>query len=30
MEQKCAVIHETGDVGQLEVENLPDRLDLYI
>jgi len=30
MEQKCVVVHETGDVGQLEVENLSDRFDLYI
>ena len=30
MEQKCVIVHETGEVGQLEVENLSDELDLYI
>lgn len=30
MEQKCVIVHETGTVGQLEVENLSDVLDLYI
>lgn len=30
MEQKCVIVHETGTVGQLEVENLSDGLDLYI
>jgi hypothetical protein len=28
--QKCVVVHETGNVGQLEVENLSDVFDLYI
>lgn len=30
MEQKCVVVHETGNVGQLEVENLSELLDLYV
>ncbi len=30
MEQRCVIVHETGNVGQLEVENLSDLLDLYI
>jgi hypothetical protein len=30
LEQKCVTVHETGDVGQLEVENLSDIFDLYI
>jgi hypothetical protein len=30
MEAKCVTVHETGDVGQLEVENLSEGLDLYI
>jgi hypothetical protein len=30
LEQKCVVVHETGDVGELEVENLSDVFDLYI
>lgn len=30
LEQRCAVVHETGNVGQLEVENLSEMLDLYI
>ena len=30
LEQKCVVVHETGNVGQLEVENLSELLDLYI
>src|SRR5947209_7347461 len=30
MEQKCVIVHETGEVGQLEVENLSELLDLYI
>ncbi|MCE9610247.1 MAG: hypothetical protein K8R23_08655 [Chthoniobacter sp.] len=30
LEQKCVTVHETGDVGQLEVENLSEHLDLYI
>ncbi len=30
LEQKCVTVHETGNVGQLEVENLSDVLDLYI
>ena len=30
LEQKCVTVHETGNVGQLEVENLSDSLDLYI
>ena len=30
LEQKCVTVHETGTVGQLEVENLSDSLDLYI
>jgi hypothetical protein len=30
MEQKCVVVHETGQVGQLEIENLSDVFDLYV
>lgn len=30
LDQKCVIVHETGDVGQLEVENLSDLLDLYV
>jgi len=30
LEQKCVIVHETGTVGQLEVENLSELLDLYI
>ena len=30
LEQKCVTVHETGDVGQLEVENLSEHFDLYI
>ncbi len=30
MEQKCVIVHETGNVGQLEVENLSELLDLYV
>ncbi len=30
MEQKCVVVHETGNVGQLEVENISELFDLYI
>jgi len=30
MEQKCVIVHETGNVGQLEIENLSDVLDLYV
>src|SRR5258708_35831029 len=30
LEQKCVIVHETGNVGQLEGENLSDLLDLYI
>ena len=30
LEQKCVTVHETGDVGQLEVENLSELFDLYI
>jgi hypothetical protein len=30
MEQKCVVVHETGNVGQLEVENISALFDLYI
>ncbi len=30
LEQKCVVVHETGEVGQLEVENLSGLFDLYI
>jgi len=29
LEQKSVIVHETGNVGQLEVENLSDVLDLY-
>lgn len=29
-EQKCVIVHETGNVGQLEIENLSDGLDLYV
>lgn len=30
LEQKCVTVHETGDVGQLEIENLSELFDLYI
>ncbi|HEV7402233.1 MAG TPA: DUF6569 family protein [Chthoniobacteraceae bacterium] len=30
MEQKCVIVHETGTVGQLEVENLSDEWDLFV
>ena len=30
LEQKCVTVHETGNVGQLEVENLSELFDLYI
>ena len=30
LEQKCVVVHETGNVGELEVENLSELFDLYI
>ena len=30
LEQKCVVVHETDDVGQLEIENLSELLDLYV
>ena len=30
MEQRVVTVHETGNVGQLEVENLSDIFDLYI
>ena len=30
LEQKCVVVHETGNVGELEVENLSEFFDLYI
>jgi hypothetical protein len=30
LEQKCVIVHETGSVGQLEVENLSELFDLYI
>src|SRR3954462_13001425 len=30
LEQKCVVVHETGTVGQLEIENLSDAFDLYV
>jgi hypothetical protein len=30
LEQKCVTVHETGNVGQLEVENLSQLFDLYI
>lgn len=30
LEQKSVTVHETGNVGELEVENLSDLLDLYI
>src|SRR3954467_9243214 len=30
LEQRCVTVHETGTVGQLEVENLSDSYDLYI
>jgi hypothetical protein len=30
LEQKCVTVHETGNVGQLEVENLSESFDLYI
>ena len=28
LEQKCVIVHETGNVGQLEIENLSEALDL--
>lgn len=30
LEARTVLVHETGDVGQLEVENLSEHLDLYI
>ena len=30
LEQKCVIVHETGNVGQLEIENLSEALDLYV
>jgi hypothetical protein len=30
LEQKCVIVHETGNVGQLEIENLSESLDLYV
>ena len=30
MEQKSVIVHETGNVGQLEIENLSELLDLYV
>jgi hypothetical protein len=30
MEQKAVIVHETGNVGELEIENLSDLLDLYV
>ena len=30
LEQKCVTVRETGDFGQLEVENLSEHFDLYI
>lgn len=30
LEQKCVTVHETGNVGQLEVDNLSELFDLYI
>ena len=30
MEQKCVIVHETGTVGQLEVENLSEEWDLFV
>src|SRR5271163_1413294 len=30
LEQKCVIVHETGNVGQLEIENLSDVLGLYV
>src|SRR5262245_47179613 len=30
LERKCVTVHETGNVGQLEVENLSEVFDLYI
>lgn len=30
LERKCVVVHETGSVGQLEVENLSEAWDIYI
>lgn len=30
MEQKSVIVHETGTVGQLEIENLSELLDLYV
>ena len=30
LEQKCVVVHETDNVGELEVENLSELFDLYI
>jgi len=29
-DQKCVTVHETGNVGQLEIENLSETLDLYV
>jgi hypothetical protein len=30
LEQKCVIVHETGNVGQLEIEDLSGALDLYL
>lgn len=30
LDQKCVTVHETGNVGQLEVENLSEGFDLYV
>lgn len=30
LQARCVLVHETGEVGQLEVENLSEHLDLYI
>jgi hypothetical protein len=30
LDQKCVLVHETGNVGQLEVENLSELFDLYV
>ena len=29
LEQKAVIVHETGNVGQLEIENLSEQFDLY-
>jgi hypothetical protein len=30
LEQKCVIVHEIGNVEQLEIENLSEALDLYV